>query len=195
MNALARFPRSISFLFWMTVLTGVLYPAAITLVAQLAFPGKANGSLVTVGGQIRGSALLAQKFESPRYFRERPSASDYAYVGSGASNQGPVSASLAQAVHDRGAAWKQAFGTEAGEDMLYASGSGLDPETSLESALAQIGSISAARGLASSQTRELEAALREAARSSTGLIGPPRINVLSMNLLLDSDRRFSDGKK
>jgi potassium-transporting ATPase KdpC subunit len=106
-----------------------------------------------------------------------------------------VSASLAQAVHDRGAAWKQAFGAEAGEDMLYASGSGLDPETSLESALAQVGAISAARGLAPSQVGELEAALREAAKASTGLIGPPRINALSMNLLLDTDQRFSGEKK
>jgi K+-transporting ATPase ATPase C chain len=85
MSVLNKIPKSITFLLGMTILTGVLYPAALTLVAQLAFPAKANGSQLVIDGAVRGSGLLAQKFLSPRYFHARPSASDYAYVGAGAS--------------------------------------------------------------------------------------------------------------
>ena len=121
MSVLKKLPKSITFLFWMTIITGVLYPAAVTLAAQLLFPGKANGSLLVIKGAVRGSALLAQKFKSPSYFQARPSATDYAYVGAGASNLGPVSADLAKAVADRRAAWRAGFGNEPTEDMVYAS--------------------------------------------------------------------------
>jgi K+-transporting ATPase ATPase C chain len=170
----------------MTILTGVLYPAAVTLVAQLAFPGKANGSLLVVDGAVRGSTLLAQKFQSPRYFQARPSASDYVYVGAGASNLGPVSADLAQAVADRRTAWEENFGTEPTDDMVYASASGLDPDISLEAALAQTDLVATARGLSDSAKASLVAALRDRAAGSAGLIGPPRLNVLSLNAWLDS---------
>jgi potassium-transporting ATPase KdpC subunit len=185
MSVLAKIPKSITSLFWMTVLTGILYPATVTLVAQLAFPGKANGSLLIMEGAVRGSTLLAQKFESPRFFRARPSASDYAYVGSGASNLGPVSADLAKAVADRSAAWAADFGTKAPQDMLYASASGLDPDISLEAALAQVDGVVAARGLGVDARSALVAAIRTAAERSATLIGPPRVNVLSLNAFLE----------
>jgi K+-transporting ATPase ATPase C chain len=185
MSVLGKIPKSIGFLFWMTVLTGVLYPAAVTLVAQLAFPDKANGSLLVMDGRVRGSILLAQKFESPRFFRARPSASDYAHVGAGASNLGPVSADLAKAVADRSAAWAGVFGTRAPEDMLYASASGLDPDISLEAALAQVDRVAAARSLSSDAKASLLSAIRSAARRSATPIGPPRVNALSLNAFLE----------
>jgi K+-transporting ATPase ATPase C chain len=175
----------------MTILVGVLYPALVTAVAQLAFPAKANGSLAVIGGKVRGSTLLAQKFESPLYFRPRPSASDYAYIGAGASNLGPISGDLAKAVVDRRAAWKKGFGKDAPEDMLYSSASGLDPDISLEAALAQVSSVAAARAGTSGRPEPagLEAAiaaeLRKRAAAATTLIGPPRVNVVSLNAWLD----------
>jgi potassium-transporting ATPase KdpC subunit len=190
MSVLARIPKSITFLLVMTFLTGVLYPALVTVAAQLAFPARANGSLLVRNGEVRGSTLLAQKFESPRFFRARPSATDYAYVGSGASNLGPVSAGLAEAVRERRAAWLESFGGEAPEEMVYASASGLDPEIGLEAALAQVGRVAAARGLGAEGEAALAASIREAARRSTTLIGPPRVNVLSLNATLEDSPRL-----
>jgi K+-transporting ATPase ATPase C chain len=186
MKAPVRIPASIAFLFWMTVLTGVLYPAAITLAAQLAFPSEANGSLVVLGGEVRGSRLLGQEFESPRYFHPRPSATGYAYLGSGASNLAPTSAGLATAVQARSSAWRESFGTEAPEEMVRASASGLDPEISLDAALAQASAVAAARSLGPGGREALVDRLRAEARASTSLIGPPRVNVLSMNIFLDA---------
>jgi K+-transporting ATPase ATPase C chain len=194
MNATRRLPISLTFLLLMTILTGVLYPALVTGLAQVAFPAKANGSVLTREGKVWGSALLSQKFESPRYFRARPSASDYAHVGAGASNLGPVSADLAKAVAERRAAWVKDFGgapEAVPEDMLYASASGLDPDISLEAALAQAPRVAAARaGAGSPEAAELESLLtaraRKMAGDATSLIGPPRVNVVSLNAWLDT---------
>lgn len=180
-----RVPSSLRFLLGMTVLVGILYPAIVTLAAQALFPNQANGSLLVLGGQVRGSRLLAQKFESPRYFRARPSASDYAYIGSGASNLGEVSADLAKAVADRRAAWTAAYGGEAPADMIYASASGLDPDISPEAALAQVDRVAAARGMDAGAKARLVLVIEAAAARSTTLIGPPRINVVSLNALVD----------
>jgi K+-transporting ATPase ATPase C chain len=182
---LRRIPKSLTFLFWMTILTGLAYPGLVTLLAGLAFPRQAGGSLLVVEGRVRGSSLLAQKFESPRFLQGRPSASDYAYVGAGASNLGPVSAELAKAVAARRAAWRESFGTEAPEEMLYASASGLDPEISLEAALAQVPRVAAARGLDARSQEALADAIRSQAARSTGPIGHPRVNVLLINLMLE----------
>jgi K+-transporting ATPase ATPase C chain len=188
MSVLNKIPKSITFLLGMTILTGVLYPAALTLVAQLAFPAKANGSQLVIDGAVRGSGLLAQKFLSPRYFHARPSASDYAYVGAGASNLGPVSADLAQAVADRRAAWHENFGNEPTDDMVYASASGLDPDISLEAALAQVDLVAVARGYGDEAKAGLVAELRKRAAEATSLIGPPRVNVVSLNAWLDGGK-------
>jgi K+-transporting ATPase ATPase C chain len=191
MNALRGIPKSLRFLFFMTILVGVLYPAFVTLVAQVVFPRRANGSLLAIGGEVRGSTLLAQKFESPGYFHPRPSASDYAYVGAGASNLGPISGDLAKAVAGRRAAWAGDQGGPPPEDMLYASASGLDPDISLEAALGQAHRVALARSGAGAAAAgaALEAALRleikRRAEKATSLIGPPRVNVVSLNAWLE----------
>ena len=189
MSVLNKIPKSITFLLGMTILLGVLYPAAITLVAQAAFPGAANGSLLVIKGAVRGSTLLAQKFKSPSYFQARPSATDYAYIGAGASNLGPVSADLAKAVADRRVAWQAGFSNEPPIDMLYASASGLDPDITLEAALGQARAVAAARSSGSESAKleaKIAAELRRRAEGATGLIGPPRLNVVSLNAWLDS---------
>lgn len=187
----SKVPRSLTFLLAMTVLVGVAYPALVTGIAQLVFPNQANGSLLVQDGKVRGSRLLAQKFEDPRFFKPRPSATDYGYIGSGSSNLGPTSAALAKAVDDRKAAWKAAYGTGAPGEMLYASGSGLDPDIGLEAALAQEGAVAKARGLSEASSRALDAAIRDMAAASKSLIGPPRVNVVELNALLESDPEYT----
>lgn len=191
MNIFKRIPKSIVFLFWMTIITGVVYPLAITGIAQLAFPAKANGSLVVVGGQVKGSSLLAQEFAGDRFFKPRPSAGGYAYVGSGASNMAPTNSALAAAVKDRADAWQKNYGTPAPSDMRYASGSGLDPDISLEAALGQIDAVSTARGFTTSQKLALEANIKRISSAKTTIIGIPRVNVVELNALVETDPAFA----
>jgi K+-transporting ATPase ATPase C chain len=196
MKILAKIPRSITLLFWMTVLTGMIYPLAVTGIAQLLFPRQANGSLIVIVGRVRGSTLLAQKFESPRFFRARPSATDYAYLGSGASNLADTNSALTEAVQGNREAWVKAFGPPPGgsrvpPEMLYASASGLDPDISPEAALAQVDSVAAARALDARAKAELVDAIREAARAATSIIGPPRVDVVELNARLETDPRFA----
>jgi K+-transporting ATPase ATPase C chain len=191
MNILKRIPKSIAFLFWMTILTGVLYPLAVTGVAQLAFPGKADGSLIVAGGQVKGSRLLAQEFAGDRFFKPRPSAAGYAYVGSAGSNLAPTNAALADSVKDRIDAWKKEFGSPAPSEMRYASGSGLDPDISLESALGQLDSVSAARGISAPQEEALRAMIEKASAAETTLVGVPRVNVVELNARLETDPAFA----
>ena len=171
-----------------TLLTGVAYPLLVTGIAQLAFRDKAGGSLVRREGRIVGSALLAQRFESRRYFWPRPSAGDYATVPSGASNLGPTSAALQSNVLARAAAFRAAHGLPADApvpaDMLFASGSGLDPHISPEAAGAQVQRVAAARGL---RAERVEGLLRPFIEPPQfGGLGEPRVNVLLLNLALDA---------
>jgi K+-transporting ATPase ATPase C chain len=182
--------RSLAFLAWMTLLTGILYPAALTVAASLAFPRASGGSLLELGGAVRGSRLLAQDFSSPRFFRARPSATGYAYVSSGASNLAPTSAALAEAVAARKESWERGFGTPAPEEMLYASASGVDPEIGLEAALDQVGVVARARGLGPEARDALAASVRASADASASLLGPPRVNVVTLNAELEADPRF-----
>jgi len=175
----------------MTILLGVAYPAAMTAICQVAFPTKAKGSLLVEGGTVRGSYLLAQGFSSPRYFKPRPSATDYAYVGSGASNLGPTSAALAASAAARREAWLAAYGEPAPEEMLYASASGLDPDISLAAALAQAPSVAAARGLGADASASLEAEILRRSAREEGKLGVARVNVLRLNVLLDTDPMFA----
>ena len=196
MKLLKRIPTSIAFLFWMTILVGVLYPLAVTGIAQLAFRAKANGSLVVIGGQVKGSRLLAQEFKSGRFFKPRPSATGYAYIGSAGSNLARTNAALGKAVKDRDEAWLAAFGRlaisqRAPADMRYASGSGLDPDISLEAALGQLDSVGIARGFSVLQKTALEDAIRKAAASKTTIVGSPRLNVVELNVRLESDPLFA----
>jgi K+-transporting ATPase ATPase C chain len=169
------------FLLGMTIVLGLAYPAAITAVCQAAFPAKANGSLIVVDGAVRGSYLLAQDFRSPRFFRPRPSATDYAYMGAGASNLGPISAALAAKAAERRDEWLADFGSPAPEEMLYASASGLDPDISLEAALAQAPSVAAARGLGAAALESLKEEIGRMSSCEAGPLGPPRVNVARLN--------------
>jgi K+-transporting ATPase ATPase C chain len=166
----------------LTLLTGVVYPLAITGVAQLLFRKQANGSAVGANGKLIGSDLLAQKFESPRYFWPRPSATDFATVASGASNKGPTSFELKKAIEER----RARFGAEAPADLITASGSGLDPDISPEAAHSQIGRVAAARGIATARVAKLVGDSVEPPQF--GFLGEPRVNVLRLNLALDQLR-------
>lgn len=171
--------QSIRIYLVLTLLTGILYPLAITGVAQLLCSKRANGSTVRVGGRLVGSELLAQKFESARYFWPRPSAADFATVPSGASNKGPASADLRKLIEER----RAKFGREAPVDLLTASGSGLDPHISPEAARLQVTRVAAARGLAAAEiAKQVEDSIEP---PQFGFLGEPRVNVLQLNLALD----------
>jgi len=163
----------------LTILTCGLYPLAVTAIAQLAFPRQANGSLVSVGEKSVGSVLLAQKFTSPRYFWPRPSAGDYNTVASGASNQGFTSKKLLDAVTERRVIW----GQNAPSDLLYASGSGLDPHISPEAAAWQVSRIVTERQISPEHVQTLITQLTELPQF--GFLGQPRVNVLLLNVALD----------
>lgn len=163
----------------LTILLGLIYPLAITLFAQTVFPQKANGSLIVREGRIIGSHLLAQKFLSQGYFWARPSASDYGAVPSGASNQGPTSKVLKAALEER-----KAKGMTL--DLLFASGSGLDPHISIDAALSQVGRIVQSRNLSESdKSKIVELIQQNTERRDFGLFGEPRVNVLLLNLGMD----------
>lgn len=167
-----------------TLLTGLAYPLAMTGIAQTLFPTAANGSLITQGDTVIGSALIGQGFTSPGYLHPRPSASDWNAAGTGASNLGPTSATLIAEVAERRAAWEAENGPVAPIDAVTASGSGLDPDISPETALGQIDRIAAARQADPAAIRVLiEGQIRSPA---LGLYGEPTVNVLITNLALDS---------
>jgi potassium-transporting ATPase KdpC subunit len=166
----------------LALLTGILYPLAMTGVAQLLFPKQANGSRIVENGKIIGSDLLVQKFESPRYFWPRPSSADYATVPSGASNKGPTSADLKKSIDER----RAKFGKDAPVDLLTASGSGLDPHISPEAARLQISRVATTRNMSIQKVTSLvDQAIEE---PQLGFLGEPRVNVLKLNLALDQLR-------
>lgn len=178
----------------LTVLTGLLYPLAITAVALLAFPAQANGSLVQRNGVVVGSTLIGQMNDDARYFWPRPSAVAYmdgttpANPGSsGASNLAPTSAALASQVAARAADFRAANGLTASApippDMLTASASGLDPHISPAAARAQVERVAAARGIKAPDVAALVEGQIE--WPQFGFLGEPRVNVLELNLALD----------
>lgn len=179
----------------LTLLTGVLYPAAITAVAQLAFRDLANGSLVSAKQQIVGSSLIGQAMHEGQYFWPRPSAVEYmagsdtsALGFSGASNFGPTNATLARTVRARDEMFRTANGLTASTvvppDMLFASGSGLDPHISPDAARLQVNRVAVARGLPPAAVALLVEEHVEGPQ--WGLFGAPRVNVLKLNLALDA---------
>ena len=174
--------QSVRMLFVITALTGFIYPLAITGIARTVFAKQSAGSLVSIDGKPVGSALLAQKFENPRYFWPRPSAGDYATIPSGASNKGPTSADLVKAVYER----RQKFGQDAPGDMLTASGSGLDPDVSPEATRLQIPRVATARNISIEQLSVLVDESIEPPQ--LGFLGEPRVNVLRLNKALDQIR-------
>ena len=174
-----------------TLLTGVAYPAVVTVGARVLFPRQAEGSLIREGTTIRGSTLIGQSFTSASYFWSRPSATGPAYnaAGSSGSNLGPSNPALAQAVTDRVAALRAADPSNTAPvpvDLVTASGSGLDPHISRAAAAYQVARVARARGITEAQVQQLVAAHTEG--RTFGVLGEPRVNVLTLNLALDSQK-------
>ncbi len=174
--------RAARLLLWMTVLTGILYPLVITLIAQIAMPQSARGKLVIKEGRIVGSTLIGQQFISENYFWPRPSATDYETLPSGASNLGPTNAKLITLVQSRKEKLSQ-YGKELPSDLLFASGSGLDPHISEEAAYFQVSRIAHARGVNQEAVRQLI----DQHLKKNRFLGIPRVNVLHLNIALDKE--------
>ncbi len=176
-----------------TVVCGMLYPVGITLIAQLAFPEQANGSLVMRDGKLVGSALLAQQFTGAGYFWPRPSAATYGtgptgIAGSSGSNLGPTSAQLQTNVRNNAKSLRDAHklspDAPVPADLVYASASGIDPHISPEAARFQIARVAVARGINADQVRVLVEKFVEPPQ--WGFLGEARVNVLLLNLALDA---------
>jgi K+-transporting ATPase ATPase C chain len=173
----------------LTLLTGVLYPLVVTGVAQTAFPGRADGSLIERDGQVVGSRLVGQAATGPEWFHPRPSAAGDGYDGaaSAASNLGPTSPDLAAAVAERAAAYRKenglAPGTPVPADAATASASGLDPDISPANARLQAPRVARARSLDPQVVRDLVE--DQVQGRELGILGEPRVNVLELNLALE----------
>jgi len=185
----AQFLPAVRMLVVLSVLTGVAYPLLVTGVAQLVFPREANGSLIESGGKSVGSTLIGQPFSDPKYFWSRPSATSpqpYNAMASSGSNLGPRNPALADAVKDRVKALHDADpgnGAPVPVDLVTASASGLDPEISLAAAEYQLPRVARARAIPDEKLRALVAA--NTSGRTLGVLGEPRVNVLSLNLALD----------
>jgi K+-transporting ATPase ATPase C chain len=173
----------------MTALTGVVYPLLITGIAQGLFPDEANGSLIEQDGKVIGSALVGQPFSDPKHFWTRPSATGPVPYNAGASsgsNLGPLNPALEEAVKARIEALKAADPTQTAPipvDLVTASGSGLDPHISPAAARWQAPRVARIRGLSEAEVSKLIDAHTEGRQ--LGLLGEPRVNVLTLNLALD----------
>jgi len=173
----------------LTVVTGFLYPLLVTGIAQLAFPEKANGSLIRGDHGFVGSELIGQPFDDPKYFWGRPSATpDFPYnsASSSGSNLGPSNPSLVEAVKARVEAFQKADPGNPSSipiDLVTSSGSGLDPHISPAGALYQAPRVAWIRGLSEEQVRKWVEKFTESRQ--WGFLGEPRVNVLRLNLALD----------
>ena len=172
------------------VITGLVYPGVVTALAQLVFPHQANGSLISASAHVEGSELIGQPFARPEYFHPRPSAAGSGYDGtaSGGTNKGPTDAKLAdtliaQAV-DSAVKLDGATKGRIPSDLATSSGSGLDPHISPASALLQVGRVARARSVDAAVVRSLVE--RHIEGPQLGFFGDPRVNVLLLNLALDS---------
>lgn len=173
----------------LALLTGIVYPLAVTGIAQVVFPSAASGSLLVVDGRVRGSSLIGQPFSAPGYFWSRPSATSpvpYNAAASAGSNLGPTNPALMAAVQERVAALRAADPGLTGPvpvDLVTASASGLDPDISPAAALVQVPRVARARGLREELLHQLVRTHIES--RAFGFVGEPRVNVLALNLALD----------
>jgi K+-transporting ATPase ATPase C chain len=172
------------------VITGLIYPGVVTGLAQLLFPHQANGSLVTVNGRVVGSALIGQPFTQPYYFHPRPSAAGAGYDDtlSGGTNLGPTSEKLADTLIasavDSALKNDGALKGKIPSDMATSSGSGVDPHISPANALLQVARVAKARGASDAAVRALVEQHIEGRQF--GFFGEPRVNVLLLNIAVDS---------
>jgi potassium-transporting ATPase KdpC subunit len=178
----------------LTVLTGMLYPALVTGIAQAIFHKQANGSLIEANGKVIGSELIGQKFSKPEYFQGRPSAAGDGYdaANSGATNFGPTNQKLAERIKTDAEKFRKEnpeFSGNVPADLLTSSASGLDPHISPASAEAQAPRVAKARGVAVERVNQLMAQFTE--RPDLGILGEPRVNVLMLNLELDRTIPFT----
>jgi len=172
-----------------TIITGGLYPLAVTGIAQLVFPHQANGSLIVRNGKVTGSSLIGQSFDDPKYFWGRLSAASgfpYNAAASSGSNLGPLNPALIAAVQDRIAALHAADPGNTQPipvDLVTASGSGLEPDFSIAAAVYQVPRVARARGMTETAVTALVNRYTEGRQLD--FLGEPRVNVLQLNLALD----------
>jgi K+-transporting ATPase ATPase C chain len=191
---------SLKIFLFITVLTGIIYPLLITGVAQVVFPGKANGSLIVIDNKTVGSKLIGQKFDSKTYFISRPSAVSYNPLPSGGSNYGLTNIKLKNLVAER----KKQFIdfnqldslTAIPSEMLFASASGLDPHISQKAALLQVDRVAKARNFNTIQKQNLVQSVKNLTETPQFLVlGEERVNVLVLNLELDKlDQNITNNK-
>ena len=185
----AQLRPAIVLLVLLTVITGLIYPLIVTVIAQVVFPHQANGSLIFKDGKAVGSELIGQPFDDPKYFWGRLSAtSPYPYnaASSSGSNLGPTNPALIDEVNGRIQALHAADPGNTAPipvDLVTSSGSGLDPDISVEAALYQVPRVARARGLDQAAARQLVDRFTTA--RDLGVLGETRVNVLELNLALD----------
>lgn len=171
-----------------TILTGILYPLAVTGAAQAMFHKQANGSLIERNGRVIGSELIGQNFQRPEYFHPRPSAagSGYDAANSSGSNLGPTNPALSDRLTKDAAQFRQdnpAYSGPIPSDAITTSGSGLDPDITPANALSQSARVATARGVQQDAVRSLVSTMIR--NRDLGVLGEPRVNVLKLNLALD----------
>jgi K+-transporting ATPase ATPase C chain len=177
---------AISILLAFTVITGLIYPAVVTGIAQVVFPSQANGSMITVDGATIGSSLIGQQFDDPKYFSGRPSAAGAGYdpTLSGGTNLSSTSQTLITAITQRVDDLRKANGNAPiPVDLVTASASGLDPDISPAAAEYQVARVAKARGMTEDQVRALVS--RHTSQPFLGFIGAAGVHVLELNLDLD----------
>lgn len=186
--------QSLSVLFVMTVLTGVIYPLFITLIGQVVFPNQSNGSLIVKNGNVIGSELIGQNFSDSTHFQSRPSAINYNPIPSGASNLGLSSTLLKEQVNTRKLEFiKNNLLSDSiviPSEMLFASGSGVDPHISIEAAKLQVKRILKARNLNTDKSKLLYYLVDSLTEyPQFGVLGNQVVNVLSLNMKLDEESK------